>query len=86
MRSDRHTELLMQQVMAQRDQILSRRSLLGRGAMVGAATGALALGLSPALRSNFSALAQDDDDNGGFEDDIAVLNYALTLEHLESAF
>ena len=53
--------------------------------MVGAATGALALGLSPALRSNFAAMAQDDE-NGGFEDDIAVLNYALTLEHLESAF
>ena len=86
MRSDRHTEMLMATVMEQRDAILSRRSLLGRGALVGAATGAMALGLSPALRANFSALAQDDDENGGFEDDIAVLNYALTLEHLENAF
>ncbi len=90
MRSDLHTEQLMATVMQQRDAILSRRSLLGRGALVGAATGAMALGLSPALRANFSALAQDDDDNGdengGFEDDIAVLNYALTLEHLESTF
>lgn len=89
MRSDLHTEQLMATVMEQRDAILSRRSLLGRGAMVGAATGALALGMSPALRG--SAFAQDatpegEDDNGGFEDDIAVLNYALTLEHLESAF
>ena len=95
MRSDRHTEQLMAAVMEQRDAILSRRSLLGRGALVGAAaTGAMALTLSPALRSNLSALAQDDatpageatPENGGFEDDVAVLNYALTLEHLEFAF
>lgn len=91
MRSDLHTEQLMATVMEQRDAILSRRSLLGRGALVGAATGAAALAFSPALRGNFAAFAQDstpagEDDNGGFEDDIAVLNYGLTLEHLESAF
>jgi hypothetical protein len=83
----------MTQILEQRDAILSRRSLLGRGALVGAATGAVALGLSPALRSDVSAFAQDDatpeggePENGGFEDDVAVLNYALTLEHLEFAF
>lgn len=92
MQSDRHTEKLMQTVMEQRDAILNRRSLLGRGMLFGAAaTGAMALSVSPALRSNFAAFAQDDaspeaEANGGFEDDIAVLNYALTLEHLESAF
>jgi hypothetical protein len=41
----------MAAILEQRDAILSRRSLLGRGAPVGAATGAVALGLSPALRS-----------------------------------
>ena len=89
MGTDRHAEQLMRQVLGQRDAILSRRSLLGRGALVGGAAGALALGLSPALRGGFSAAAQDstpEAEDGGFASDVDVLNYALTLEHLESAF
>jgi hypothetical protein len=51
--------------------------------MVVAAGGALALAAagSPA-RGRLAALAAAQD----FEDDVAVLNYALTLEHLEYAF
>lgn len=92
---DRHTKQLMDHIITERDRILSRRGLLSKGALVGAASGAMALGLAPTFRG--SALAQDestpegesegfDPSNVEFEDDIAVLNYALTLEHLEHAF
>jgi rubrerythrin len=88
MRSDRHTEQLLRQVFAERDRILSRRGLLGTSAKVGVAGGAMALGVAPMLGR--SALAQDDASPEAeavqFEDDIDVLNYALTLEHLEFAF
>ncbi len=70
---------------------LSRRSLLRSTATV---AGASALALTFGAR--LSAFAQDstpDDAMGGmdmmgspFADDIEVLNYALTLEHLEYAF
>jgi hypothetical protein len=64
---------------------LSRRRLLG-GTMALAGAGALAWSLGP-----FSALPGLAQDSMGmmqspFENDIAVLNYALTLEHLEYAF
>ncbi|MBA2277952.1 MAG: ferritin-like domain-containing protein, partial [Chloroflexia bacterium] len=58
----------------------SRRGLLAGGARV--AGGALALGVGGAAVGSGlrTALAQD------FADDLEILNYALTLEHLEYAF
>ncbi len=62
----------------------TRRSLIGKSALIGGGA-ALAMTSFPAIR----AAAQDDglEADPYFEDDgIAILNYALTLEHLESTF
>jgi hypothetical protein len=63
-----------------REQRLTRRGALGSSAKL-AAGGAIALSaaLSPAMARLIAA--QDE-----FESDIDVLNYALTLEHIENAF
>jgi rubrerythrin len=77
-------EQLLTQMGQERERIMSRRRLLTGG--MGIAGGAVALGLS-ARGGGFglaSTFAQDDE--APFADDIEVLNYALTLEHLESAF
>ena len=85
-------ERLLTAVLDERARLYSRRGLLSGGAKLGAG-GALALTLSGSpLLGLKSTFAQDDDataeamDEAPFEDDIAVLNYALTLEHLEYAF
>lgn len=67
----------------ERERLFSRRSLLGGSAALG---GALALGIgSRGTGFGFaSTFAQDMD--APFADDIEVLNYALTLEHIETAF
>ena len=62
----------------------SRRALLGKSALIGGG-GALALTAVPALRA--SAQSDSLEADPYFEDDgIAILNYALTLEHLEATF
>jgi rubrerythrin len=78
-------EQLLTQMAGERERIMSRRRLLTGGA--GLFGGALALGLS-ARGGGFglaSTFAQDDDE-APFANDVEVLNYALTLEHLETAF
>ena len=77
-------EQLLTQMSQERTRIMSRRRLMAGGA--GLFGGAMALGLT-ARGGGFglsSTFAQDDE--SPFADDIEVLNYALTLEHLETAF
>jgi hypothetical protein len=73
---------LLEAVFTERERIFSRRALLGGGMKLGAAT-ALTVGLAGSLpMSRLSAVAQDI----ALASDLDVLNYALTLEHLEYAF
>ncbi len=74
-------ERLLAEVAAERRRI-SRRGLLASSAKV-AGGGALVLALGGMPRI---AGAQDTTPETGFGSDVDVLNYALTLEHLEYAF
>lgn len=79
-------ERLLADVFAERARIISRRSLLAGGGAV-AAGGLLAAAGMPMFKGG-TAFAQDATPAATmtFADDIEVLNYALTLEHLEHAF
>ena len=76
-------EQLLDAALAERHRIVSRRGLLSGGIKIGIG-GALAMSAlgSPALGKAMAAVAKAQD----FKDDVDVLNYALTLEHLEYAF
>jgi hypothetical protein len=80
-------ERMLNQIKIERDRLLSRRGLLTGSAKI-AAGGAMiaAFGTAGFGRSGASAQASDDEETITFADDIEVLNYALTLEHLETAF
>jgi hypothetical protein len=72
------TSRLLEAVFTERSRLLTRRSMLKMGA-----AGALTLGVASALpMSRMTAFAQDI----ALTTDVDVLNYALTLEHLEYAF
>lgn len=75
-----HTRFL-EEVAAERGRVRSRRSLVGSGAKL-AVGGALGFALAaPTIASTSSSvLAQE------FSNDVEILNYALTLEHLEYVF
>jgi len=75
-------ERLLETVIEERNHLASRRRFLAGSAKV-AGGGALALAFvgTPGLPGFRGANAQE-----AFADDVEVLNYALTLEHLEHAF
>lgn len=79
-------DLLMETVVHERNRILSRRGLLSGAAKL--SLGAAAVALAPRL--GLSALAAGTPvaatSAADFSSDLDVLNYALTLEHLEYAF
>ena len=76
-------EILMETVIHERNRIMSRRGLLTGAVKLGiGGAAAVALVSSPRL-GGFSAVFAAEVD---FKDDVEVLNYALTLEHLEYAF
>ncbi len=71
--------LFMGAIDEERQRIVNRRGVLSGGTKIAAGgTAALAVSGSPAVANLIAA--QD------FENDLDVLNYALTLEHLEFAF
>src|SRR5579884_78751 len=75
-------EALLEAIFAERDRIMSRRGFLAGGGKL-AAAGALAAAGLPTIE-RVAALAQGTPIP--FTSDVEVLNYALTLEHLEYAF
>lgn len=82
-RAQDYTGHFMSRIAAERERIVSRRGMLRNTALAGAAA-ALAVTAFPTIRSA-SAQAMFEPDPV-FTTDIDVLNYALTLEHLESTF
>lgn len=82
-------ETLLTAVFEERDRIMSRRGLISGALKLGVGgAAAAAIAGSPRL-GGFSALAQSTpvaSPAADFTSDVDVLNYALTLEHLEYAF
>ena len=89
MQSGRLHERFLAEIATERRRLSSRRGFLTGSAKL-AGGGALALAFAGGVRP-LVGLAQDGSPvpataESPFPDDIAILNYALTLEHLESTF
>ncbi len=78
-------EQMLAKIVSERERIISRRRLL-TGTTKIAAGSAVALVLGGGFLRARSVFAQADERDEAFESDLDVLNYALTLEHLEYAF
>ncbi len=78
-----YTGHFMNRIAAERERIISRRGMLGKTAIAGGAA-ALAVTAFPTLRSASAQVMFEPDPM--FTTDVDVLNYALTLEHLEATF
>ncbi len=74
-------ERFLDDVAAERQRLSRRRVLAGSAKLAGGGALAFAVTAAPGRPGLAGVRAQD-----AFEDDVAVLNYALTLEHLEYAF
>ena len=78
---------LLNRIVSEQSRSISRRGLLSGGAKLAAGgTLAIAIAGSPSFGAAFARAQDSTMSESPFEDDIAVLNYALTLEHLEAAF
>lgn len=82
-------EQLLETIASERQRLASRRGFVAGGAKIGGAA-AVGLAMAGGLRGPIMSSAQDAtpaaDAAPMFADDLEVLNYALTLEHLEATF
>ncbi len=80
-------ERFLDAIEGERERVRSRRAVLSTGARItaGAALGA-AFAAPAILTSSRTGVAAAGATAQDFEDDLDILNYALTLEHLEHAF